>query len=188
MSGRARDGSWYTTADAAELLGVTERTVKRWRARGWLVNHSDGTLDREATARRVNASRDPTLGGRADRPFGGAAPVRRDGEPDPAGRDNAKLLKARIIRETLTAKALRLEIDLREGRLVDLHDCQRTFVAAITEIRTRIEAIPYRVAAHLVGMDEPAIREALREEVQAALRGADTVPRIEPNGDQGTTE
>jgi len=188
MSGRARVGSRYTTADAADLLGVTERTVKRWRARGWLVNHPDGTLDREATARRVNASRDPTLGGRADRLFGGAAPVRPDGEPDPAGRDNAKLLKARIIRETLTAKALRMEIDLREGRLVDLRDCQKTFVSAITEIRTRVEAIPYRVAARIVGMDESAIREALREEFQAALRDADTVPCIEPDGDQGIRE
>lgn len=185
MSGRPRDGRSYTNAEAAQILGVDPATVKRWRARGWLVNHPDGSLDRTATASKVNAYRDPTLGGRPDRGFGGATPVRSYDGLDTAVGDSAKLLKVRIARETLTAKALRLDIEEREGRLIDRQAAERVYVSAVTDIKTRVEAIPERVASRLVGLDARAIRDVLRDEIDTALRQASEVPFVGAGTDGG---
>ena len=85
MSGKPRDGRTYTNAEAARILGVDQATVKRWRTRGWLAHHPDGSLDEAATAALVQAHRDPTLGGRRDRGIGGAAPVQpAAGGPPPS--------------------------------------------------------------------------------------------------------
>lgn len=180
MSGKPSDGRTYTNAQAAEILGVDLATVKRWRARGFIVNRPDGSLDRAATAARANGGRDPTRGGKPDRLFAGAAPVRSYEGLDTVVGDNAKLLKARIARETLTAKALRLDIEAREGRLVDREAAERVYVSAITDIKTRIEAIPERVVARLVGLDARAMREILRTEIEEALASASTVPYVGP--------
>lgn len=189
MSGKPRDGRSYTNAEAAKALRVDPATVKRWRARGWLVNRPGGTLDQDATAARVNANRDPTIGGKADRLFGGAAPVRSpvrsyDGLDTSVG-DSAKLLKVRIARETLTAKALRLDIEEREGRLIDRQAAERVYVSAVMDIKTRVEAIPERVAARLVGLDARAIREVLRDEIETALRQVSEVPFVGTSADGG---
>lgn len=178
MSGKPRDGRTYTNLDAARVLGVDPATVKRWRARGWLVNRPDGQLDLSATRARVHAERDPTLGGRADRGAGGAAPVTGDG---------ARLLKARAMRETLSAKLLQIEIDKREGRLIEREIAERVFLDVITEARTRLDAIPSRVASRLVNVpDARTIQDVLRDELEAALRCVAQVPDI--GTDNGGTE
>jgi len=48
-----------TVTQAAELLGVTRRTLYRWRDKGWLVHHPDGGVDVEATRTKVQANADP---------------------------------------------------------------------------------------------------------------------------------
>ncbi len=178
MSGKPRDGRTYTNEEAARVFGVDVATIKRWRSRGWIVNRPDGSLDLQATAARVNGGRDPTRGGPPNRGFAGAAPVRSNDGLDAAVSDAAKLLKARIARETLTAKALRLDIEAREGRLVDREAAERVYVSAITDLRTQVEAIPERVAARLVGLDARAIRQVLRDEIEMALRTASEVPFV----------
>ena len=176
MSGKPRDGRSYTNVQAAGMLGIDPATVKRWRARGWLVNRPDGHLDVAATRARVNADRDPTLGGRADRGAGGAAPVSGDG---------ARLLKARAMRETLAAKLLQIEIDKEEGRLIDREVAERVFLDVITEARTRMEAIPARVASRLVSLsDARAIQDILRDEIETALRSVARLPDIR-DGEEG---
>ncbi len=170
MSGKPRDGRSYTNADAARVLGVDPATVKRWRTRGWLVNRPDGSLDVAGTRQRVNQQRDPTLGGRADRGAGGAAPVSGDG---------ARLLKARAMRETLSAKLLQIEIDKQEGRLVEREVAERVVLDVITEARTRMEALPARIASRLVNCpDARTIQEILRDEIETALRSISELPDI----------
>lgn len=185
MSGKPKDGRTYTNAEAAKTLGIDVATVKRWRTRGFLVNRPDGSLDRAATAAKANAGRDPTIGGKPDRVFGGAAPVRSYDGLDTAVGDSAKLLKVRIARETLTAKALRLDIEEREGRLIDRRAAERVYVSAVTDIKTRVEAIPERVASRLVGLDARAIRDVLRDEIETALRQASEVPFVGTGTDGG---
>lgn len=170
MSGRARDRRGYTDAGAAGALGVDERTVRRWRNRGWVVNGPDGRLDVRATLARVAADRDPTLGGRPDRMAGGSTPVSGDG---------ARLLKARAMRETLQAKLLQMAVEREEGRMIDREVAQRVWIEVITEAKTRIEAIPDRVAARLVNQpDARVIRGILRDEIGAALRIVSLAPDV----------
>ena len=185
MSGKSKDGRSYTNAEAAGLLGVSDRTVKNWRTRGFLVNRPDGSLDRAATAARANANRDPTLGGKPDRGFAGAAPVRSYDGLDTAVGDSARLLKVRIARETLTVKALRLDIEAREGRLIDRDAAERIYVSAVTDIKTRVEAIPERVVARLVGLDARAMRDILRNEIEMALQAVSEVPYVGADSDGG---
>ena len=185
MSGKPKDGRSYTNAEAAQILGVDQATVKRWRARGWVVNGPDGSLDRVATAAKVNANRDPMVGGKPNRGFAGAAPVRSYDGLDTTVGDSAKLLKVRIARETLTVKALRLDIDAREGRLIDREAAERIYVEAVTDIKTRVEAIPERVVARLVGLDARAMRDILRDEIEAALRAVAEVPYVGADADGG---
>jgi len=185
MSGKPKDGRSYTNAEAAKVLGVDQATVKRWRTRGFLVNRPDGTLDRAATAAKANAGRDPTLGGKPDRGFAGAAPVRSYDGLDTAVGDSAKLLRVRIARETLTVKALRLDIEAREGRLIDREAAERIYVSAVTDIKTRVEAIPERVVARLVGLDARAMRDILRDEIETALRAVAAVPYVGADADGG---
>lgn len=170
MSGRAKDRRGYRDMDAAGALGVDERTVRRWRNKGWVVNGSDGHLDVRATLARVAADRDPTLGGKNDRLAGGAAPASGDG---------ARLLKARAMRETLQAKLLQMAVEREEGRTIDREVAQRIWVEVITEAKTRIEAIPDRVAARLVNQpDARVIRGILRDEIEAALAIVGSVPEV----------
>lgn len=198
MSGKSRDGRKYTDRDAAEALGVSERTIRTWRTRGWLVDRADGSLDAAATATRVQAHRDPTLGGKPDRVFGGVASVQAVSQPRPAASlrspiraqdavfgtssDATRLLQARALKETLAGKALRLAIDEREGRLIDRQEAERVYVESITEARARMEAIPGRVASRLVGLDARAIRDILRNEIETALRTVARVPDIGEGG------
>jgi len=99
--------------------------------------------------------------------------------------DSAKLLRVRIARETLTVKALRLDIDAREGRLIDREAAERIYVLAVTDIKTRVEAIPERVVAQLVGLDARAMREILRDEIESALRAVAEVPYVGADADGG---
>lgn len=170
MSGRSRDGRNYTNGEAAGQLGVDERTVKRWRTRGWVVNGRDGRLDVRATLARVAADRDPTLGGPPNRLAGGAAPASGDG---------ARLLKARAMRETLQAKLLQMAVEREEGRTIDRATAERVYYDIFHEAKTRLEAMPDRIAPSLVAQsDVRVIRDLLRDEVEAVLQSIIMAPEI----------
>ena len=129
-----------------------------------------GRLDVRGTLARVGADRDPPLGGRPDRLAGGAVPVLGDG---------ARLLKARAMRETLAAKLLQMAVEKEERRLVDREAAERVWVEVTTEARTRIEAIPDRIAASLVSVpDARVIRDILRTEIKGALQIVGSVPEL----------
>jgi len=176
MGDRPKDGRKYSNPAAAKVFGVSVATIKVWRTKGWLVTTADGALDRLATIARVSAARDPTVGG--------ATPISTQATADRAA-DSAKLLRARTLRETLGAKALRIAIEKEEGTLIVRAEAERIYVEAITDIKNRIEALPIRVAASLVGLDARAIQNALREEVELALRNVSEVPYVGPRNDGG---
>ena len=178
MSGRSRVHPAYTDDEAGAVLGVSPRMVRNYRSSGFIVDRADGSLDRTATLARVRGGKDPTLGGRRDRLVGGA---------DGTG-DGARLLKARAMRETVAAKLLHLDLDLREGRLIDRELAERVWVETITRAKTELEAIPDRVAASLVGQaDARVIRDVLRVEIEAALKLVSQVPEVGTEDDGGAS-
>jgi len=161
--------------DAAGALGVDERTVRRWRNKGWVVNQPDGHLDVRATLARVAADRDPTLGGPPDRLAGGAAPASGDG---------ARLLKARAMRETLQAKLLQMAVEREEGRMIDRATAERVYYDIFHAAKTQLEAMPDRIAPSLVGQtDVRMIRGVLRDEVEATLAAIVKAPAVAAEGD-----
>jgi phage terminase Nu1 subunit (DNA packaging protein) len=186
MSGKAKDGRTYTNTQAAALLGIDLATVKRWRARGFIVNRPDGSLDEAATRARANANRDPTHGGRPDRVFGGAPleahradvpacrPLVRSSFADPGADspvgDAARLLKARAISATADAKLKQLRIQERLGELIPRATAAQVYADTLATARSALEALPVRTAHRLVGLDAAAIRRLLQEEVAAVLQ------------------
>lgn len=174
MARKARDGRRFTDAEAAGELNVEERTVRRWRNKGWVVNGPDGHLDVRATLARVAADRDPTLGGKPDRLAGGAAAVSGDG---------ARLLKARAMRETLQAKLLQMAVEREEGRIIDREVAQRVYYEVFYAAKTRLESMPERLAPLLVGQhDVRVVRGILRDEVETALTEIVKAPAIPAEG------
>jgi len=194
MSGKAKDGRAYTNGDAAAILGIDQATVKRWRSRGWIVNHPDGSLDVSATRARANSGRDPTHGGRQDRAFGGAsssrqpAPEPQRPRPEPAYRppaqhthfsadsgldmavgDSARLLKARAISATADAKLKQLRIQERIGELIPRAAVTQVYADTLADARSKLEALPTRLAHRLVGLDAVAIRNLLQTEIESVL-------------------
>jgi len=185
--GRApKDGRAYTNGDAGQALGVGQATVKRWRSNGWVVNRADGSLDVSATLARANARRDPTHGGRPDRVVGGmATPVPRVEEPprhqprhsymptdtgsDFAIGDGARLLKARAISATADAKLKQLRIQERTGELIPRAAVTQVYADTLADARSKLEALPTRLAHRLVGLDAVAIRNLLQTEIESVL-------------------
>jgi hypothetical protein len=111
---------------------------------------------------------------------GGAGRIGSIGDVDGATTgDSARLLKARTAREALAARRLQIELDVRAGKLVDAARFEAACVERITEAKSRVESIPDRVAARLVGLDRDAITEILRGEFEAALKCLDRVPVVD---------
>lgn len=53
--------------EAAAKFGVTPRMIAKWKRSGWVVTLDDGSIDADATAEKVDANRNPFVGGAADR-------------------------------------------------------------------------------------------------------------------------
>lgn len=159
-------------------------TIKVWRRKGWIVTN-EGRLDRLATLVKVAGSRDPTLGGKPDRLFGGSGLVGGQAHAD-CQADSAKLLRAKALRETLGAKALRMQIEREEGKLILRADAERVYTDILTDLKNEFEAMPIRVAGSLVGLDARGIQIALRDEVESALRRVSEAPYVSPGTAEGS--
>lgn len=188
MAGKPKDGRSFSDASAAQLLGVNERTVRRWRAQGLLACRSDGSLDQAATVARVNGGRDPLRGGKPDRVFAGAtpltppAPAHRAAPPVDTGYaersvglegapgDAGKLLRARVLSEAVKAKLGQLRLRERTGELIPKAQAVQLFSDTLATARATLEGMPLRLSHRLVGLDAVGIRAALQAEVEAILK------------------
>lgn len=190
MAGKPKDGRTFSDASAAALLGVNERTVRRWRAQGLLACRSDGSLDQAATVARVNGGRDPLRGGKPDRVFAGAAPLpeppatttRRAAPPVDTGYadrgtgiegapgDAGKLLRARVLSEAVKAKLGQLRLRERTGELIPKAQAVQVYADTLAAARATLEGMPLRLSHRLVGLDAVGIRAALQAEVEAILK------------------
>ncbi len=191
MAGKPKDGRTFSDASAAALLGVNERTVRRWRAQGLLACRSDGSLDQAATVARVNGGRDPLRGGKPDRVFAGAAPLpeppattsrrpapavdrafddRGDAGLGGAPGDAGKLLRARVLSEAVKAKLGQLRLRERTGELIPKAQAVQVYADTLAAARATLEGMPLRLSHRLVGLDAVGIRAALQAEVETILK------------------
>jgi hypothetical protein len=83
--------------------------------------------------------------------------------------------EARRRKETALAELRELELRQRRGELIEAADAVREWSSACAMVRTRLLALPDRVAASLAGKAEAEIREALTSEITAALTALSAV-------------
>lgn len=87
--------------------------------------------------------------------------------PKPVSDD---LARARIRKERALAKYREMQNRKLAGALLDAEAVEKRWAQGLAAIRDRILAVPDRLAAQLVGHDEPAVRELLKRELEEALR------------------
>lgn len=171
---------------AAKALNVDPGTITKWSKKGWLVLHSDRSVDVEATAVRVDSMRSKTRGGREDRGLCAVAPelgkkLAASGdlpseEPDepppiPPADEGVDFNEARRRREYWASENERLKAQKQAGDLVDAAEAQAAFVQSITMARSAVEAVAARVAPRLVGLASGhEIRVIIAREIDDALR------------------
>ncbi len=92
-----------------------------------------------------------------------------------------QLLKEKIRKERVLANQYELELRKREGALVEREKVELQRVRQFTAIRNALLSIPGSVAASLVGMEEPAIRQRLQGAIDHVLSGlAGLGPKAKP--------
>lgn len=93
----------------------------------------------------------------------------RGPKPNPISED---LARARVRKERALARYREMQNRRLAGALLDAEAVEKRWATGLAAIRDRILAVPDRLAAQLVGRDEPAVRELLRRELEEALRRA----------------
>ena len=137
-----------TVEELAEALGVTKRTVLRWKKQGMPVLPS-GAFDVEAV-RRWRGLPDPEPSG--------------EPAPDSAGGDPARAYK----REQ--AELVRLKRLKMAGKLISRREVAREFARRVAAVKAGLLALPRAAAPDLVGLtSEREVIEALKPHVRALL-------------------
>jgi hypothetical protein len=102
--------------------------------------------------------------------------------PDVAGGARESLSEAARVATLERGRKLRMENDLREGRLVELRIVQREAFESARIIREALLNVPVRIAAELAAETDPArIFAILEDAIREAL--ANTADRLEAAGE-----
>jgi hypothetical protein len=83
---------------------------------------------------------------------------------------HADLARARLRKERALARYREMQNRRLAGSLLEAEAVERRWAQGLAAIRDRMLAIPDRIAAQIVGRDEPGVRELLRRELEEALR------------------
>jgi hypothetical protein len=167
-----------TKADFARRMGWNKSTATRYAQQGKLVLTASGLVDVDASIARLKSMRDPTKDAvrevhahaRVDRE------LRADSDSvriDPNDPSFASIQQSRALTEATKAKLLQIELDEKEGRLVNAEAIQRAVYAAIRGIRDRTFQISARVAPILAAeTDAFKVDQLLEAEIRSVFEDA----------------
>ena len=169
-----------TQRELARRMGVTPQAVNKRVKAGRLTLLADGTLDPDVAEREWNATREPAQSQTATSTAPVAAPATpKSGPPDghPTGaKASSPPASAGTYGQAKTADALykaklrQLDYEHRSGTLVRSDDVEQHWYALAQAVRTRLMAIPQRLAAELAATDDiHRVRLRLDEEIRTAL-------------------
>ena len=182
---RKRQGA--NRIEAGKYFQVDPQTIDDWGEKRWLVRFPDRSIDLESTAVRVDALRDPFVGGKPNRgvepktvPLTGAdaqtqARARAlddDGEmiPPDGIAPYIELTEARRLKEVAEAGIAQMKEAQMRGDLIKREDAERVFCDSVAKAKANLEAIPNRCAELLVGQTDAAtVRAILTREIEGAL-------------------
>lgn len=169
-----------TKSALARHLGVTPQRVSQYVRRG-LPTLADGKVDLDAALAwlAVNGQTQAVYQDRGVHKAGAKPRPNADDATPTEGGNTFELMSyadARAKRESMLAHKAQLDLDERRGLLLDAGEVKRVWLDKIVNARSRILAVPARVAAalpHLTAADvskiDAEVRLALAEMADAHL-------------------
>lgn len=172
----------------ADYLGCRPSYVTKLKQDGRLVLADDGAVMVAESVARIEATRDPAKRAVAERHAtdrGTALTVEaadRDAADkaaeDPAVLSNPDYQVARAKREHFAAEREEMRYRQEAGELLVATEVQGELADILTELRTRLEALPDTLAPQLAPLtDEAQVRARMAEEIENVL--ADAARRME---------
>ncbi len=166
-----------TQKQFAEHIGCRPSYVTKLKQDGRLVIGDDGLVRVAESIARIEATRDPAKRAVADRHATerGAALQAPAGEGEKAPEDPATLANpdyqaARAKREHFAAEREEMRYRQEAGELLVAVEVEGEVASILTELRTRLEALPDTLGPQLAPItDEQQVRTRLAEEIEMAL-------------------
>jgi hypothetical protein len=152
-----------TQAEYARYRGVSRQAVSKAVRSGRIVLAEDGMIDPEAADASWRRNTDPSKPSNsvAGNPRGAVprarhsnpqAPRVTTGGPSPGPDYHV----SRAVRETYLAKLVRLEYEIKTGKLIDAEESRHAAFQDNRRVRDLLLAIPDRTAAQLAACSDPA--------------------------------
>jgi hypothetical protein len=151
-----------TQAEYARHRGVSRQAVLKAVRAGRIVLDQDGRIDPESADASWRRNTDPSKPSNsvAGNPRGAvprgrrsiSLPVRLPAQGPSSGPDYHV---SRAVRETYQAKLVRLEYELKTGKLIDAEESRRASFQDNRRVRDLLLAIPDRTAAQLAACSDP---------------------------------
>lgn len=160
-----------TAVQAAEMFGVTEKTVRNWINDNGLPCSGDGRGRTVHAAKAIQWHHEYTArkSGNAARP----APVDDSGEQSESY-DDALARKTRA-----EADLKELQLAKERGQVAAIADVERLLSASNLAVQTQVLAVPARLSTQILGLEEPgravAILEAEMRHLLSNLASIDAV-------------
>lgn len=155
-------------------LAAVQKAIRSGRIR----KESDGSIDPERADIEWNRNTRESMLPRSDT----HREVRTVPEP-PADDAAMSFQKARQMRLLYEAKMAKLEIDIREGKLVDADELNREVFNRARRVRDRLLAVPRRIGALVAAESDAAvIKEIVRKALVEALEDMASPETFKPLG------
>lgn len=185
----ATPAAGITQVDLARQLGVAKSYITALKKADRLVFTQDGRIDKEASLRRIEETRDPhrddvatrhaaarakTAASQTDATTPHAATIQHAAQPPapPPQQDEAighSYQAARAVKERYAALTARLQYNREAGILIERAAVEAAVEDIVIALRHALEQHPHRLAPELVGQDLDTIRATLKRETTAAL-------------------